>query len=207
MPNACVVGCCPHARRGPKTGVRFHAIPREPEFRQRWLAAISHKKWKSGVVPSQIRFCERHFTPEDYECNLEVLQSASGTTRYARLRKDAVPSLFLHAETCTNSTAEECRQTQEADQPGPSSVQYGREVPAMPCSRGIQAVVAVASAKVQATSTRSTGTQTALKPKILVTCSTQTDNVPSRSPIGAPHASPARPTPPPALQCPASSIS
>ncbi|XP_064482590.1 uncharacterized protein LOC135395287 isoform X2 [Ornithodoros turicata] len=90
MPNVCAVECCETKQiRG--CGVRFHKLPTKQPVRSLWLRALRRRDGNRTVL-----VCSRHFPSHSYERNLSVLQEIGLSLRNARLREDAVPTLYLH---------------------------------------------------------------------------------------------------------------
>ena len=75
----------------------FHKIPKDKILRDKWLKAINRNPREFSVNSSGC--CCRHFEPHDY---ITSLKGSFGIykTSTKKLKKDAVPTLFLdHEET------------------------------------------------------------------------------------------------------------
>ncbi|XP_064215744.1 THAP domain-containing protein 5 isoform X2 [Tribolium castaneum] len=76
--SCCAYGC---TQRATKKGVTFHAFPRDPALRKKWVIAIN----RDNFVPTEnSRICGKHFQDSDY-----IIQIGK-----KRLENDAVPSVF-----------------------------------------------------------------------------------------------------------------
>ena len=73
----------------------FHKIPKDRILRDKWLKAINRNPQEFSVNSSGC--CSRHFEPRDYIISLKGSLLHTSTKK---LKKDAVPTLFLdHDET------------------------------------------------------------------------------------------------------------
>ncbi|CAG9761799.1 unnamed protein product [Ceutorhynchus assimilis] len=81
MVESCsAINCTKRRKKGVK--LKFHRIPKDPNFRQAWLQALG----RMNFHPTERKVvCENHFTEDDYEIN-------SHGNRV--LKKGAVPSIF-----------------------------------------------------------------------------------------------------------------
>ncbi|XP_049268661.1 uncharacterized protein LOC119383891 isoform X2 [Rhipicephalus sanguineus] len=74
------------------TGESTHRVPDDAEMRQTWLRLMG---WPATTTRARMFVCGRHFTPDDYTRNPDVMQSSGFQFERIRLKKGAVPSLFL----------------------------------------------------------------------------------------------------------------
>lgn len=90
----CVTGCSHYQLSSP--GVIFHAFPAAgSERRKLWTDAVYGSGSQKSLSPTARKLvCSDHFLPECYERNLRVLADAGVSTKFTRLKPDAVPSIF-----------------------------------------------------------------------------------------------------------------
>ncbi|XP_064464267.1 uncharacterized protein LOC135375502 isoform X2 [Ornithodoros turicata] len=96
MPTVCgVPGCKLQHSKG--DDVRYHSVPKK--YKEEWLRAIN---WPPGeAVPRNLRVCSRHFAEDAYGRNLLMLKAACGTSKHARLKPGALPTLALRSVSVT----------------------------------------------------------------------------------------------------------
>ncbi|KAG0444503.1 hypothetical protein HPB47_013727, partial [Ixodes persulcatus] len=92
MPNFCAaVGCTNRYRRG--CSVRFHHFPADPELSKQWVLAMRRDKF----VPNKHSvLCSEHFSVGAYDDKVRLMNEMGMDVKTARLKRDAVPSNFLH---------------------------------------------------------------------------------------------------------------
>ena len=90
MPCRCVVAGCSNTT---KEGVSLHRFPPDPKYRRIWTASVklTRAKWSGPTEHSMI--CSAHFEPT-YMYFDRGLQSQFGMRFKAKLRPDAVPTIF-----------------------------------------------------------------------------------------------------------------
>ena len=100
MPQCCVFGCTNTSGEtcDPIRKISHHQFPRELNLRRAWITKINRKDWtptKNSVV------CSHHFNDEDFEIDMyaKIMDTES---RCRRLKKGAIPSLFLKGEKCSS---------------------------------------------------------------------------------------------------------
>lgn len=73
----------------------FHRFPGDIERRKLWTDALYLWDPEKSLSPTaRILICSDHFLPECYERNMRVLADCGFSTKYAKLKPDAVPSIF-----------------------------------------------------------------------------------------------------------------
>ena len=88
----CVINSCKSLRKNASSNVEiFHKIPEDRILRNKWLKAINRNPEKFSVNAAIC--CSRHFEPRCYINSVLYKRSK-------KLKKDAIPTLFLdHEET------------------------------------------------------------------------------------------------------------
>lgn len=93
--SCCAVGCKNNPLRNPD--VRFHQFPKDPDLKKVWVEAVRRVDFGKPWTPtSRSKLCSDHFTLDSYERDLRLLAAAGFSLKSARLKRDAVPSLFAH---------------------------------------------------------------------------------------------------------------
>lgn len=103
--SRCCVRCCSNYQLY-SPGVSFHKFPRDAARRKLWMDVVV--RWNSGRPLSENRralVCSDHFLPECYDRNLRVLADAGFSTKFARLKMDAVPSVLPDRRTAIRDQA------------------------------------------------------------------------------------------------------
>ncbi|XP_041847555.1 uncharacterized protein LOC121643965 isoform X1 [Melanotaenia boesemani] len=77
--SCCAVGCT--NRQGHKPGISFYRIPKNPERRRQWIAAINRKSWEPTALS---RLCSEHFL--------------NGQKSDNPLSPNYVPTVFAHTK-------------------------------------------------------------------------------------------------------------
>ena len=94
----CAINSCKNSnlRKNANSHVEiFHSIPKDKILRDKWLKAINRNPQKFSVDAAIC--CSRHFESYDY---VRGLNGSNGTFTSKKLKKGAVPTLFLdHEET------------------------------------------------------------------------------------------------------------
>ncbi|KAM7299192.1 uncharacterized protein ISCGN_019759 [Ixodes scapularis] len=102
--RCCVRSCSNYQLYSP--GVSFHVFPRDAARRKQWMDVVV--QWNSGRPLSENRralVCSDHFLPECYDRNLRLMADAGFSTKFARLRTDAVPSVLSDRRTAIRDQA------------------------------------------------------------------------------------------------------
>lgn len=110
MPGTrCAVKSCPntyHKTKVPHSGIKgvqikYHAFPKNPNYSKLWIQRCNEEK---PINEKYARICSDHFLDEDYERDLkgELL----GQKLVKVLKKDAVPSIWLHINENQNTSSE-----------------------------------------------------------------------------------------------------
>ena len=108
MPNCSAIGCT--NRSSDKDGtVSFHRLP--TTRRNIWLTKI---KRKGGEKLTDIRICSNHFEEECFERDLKA--ELMGTDSRKRLKRDAVPTLFVFTAHTDKRTLSEARKEKASKQ-------------------------------------------------------------------------------------------
>ena len=92
----CVINSCKNSnlRKNASSHVEiFHSIPKDRILRDKWLKAINRNPQKFSVDAAIC--CSRHFESHNY---VRGLNGSNGTFTSKKLKKGAVPSLFLDHE-------------------------------------------------------------------------------------------------------------
>lgn len=91
--GCCVAGCSNCQLNSP--GILFHRFPGDNERRKLWTDALYLWDPEKSLSPTaRILICSDRFLPECYERNMRVLADSGFSTKYAKLKPDAVPSIF-----------------------------------------------------------------------------------------------------------------
>ncbi|CAN8013824.1 unnamed protein product [Ixodes persulcatus] len=91
--RCCVASCLNYQLTSP--GVVFHKFPRDSARLIVWTDIV--RRWNSGKPwspNSRTMICSDHFLPECYQRDLRLLCDAGFSTKYARLKPNAVPSIL-----------------------------------------------------------------------------------------------------------------
>ncbi|KAG7176606.1 Zinc finger MYM-type protein 1-like 6, partial [Homarus americanus] len=102
MPYCCADDC----RNGEGSGRSFFRFPRNPEQRKIWESRVGREGWRSTLTTV---LCSDHFVKTDYEVDPDLLSSFC-TRRQPRLKKDAVPSVFMCNKEIPTSTQVETKE-------------------------------------------------------------------------------------------------
>lgn len=109
--RCCVAGCSRYQLSSP--GVIFHSFPADTERRKLWTDAVHRSD--SGKPPlsptARLLICSDHFLPECYERDLHLFADAGFSTKYAKLKPDAVPSIFAGRTPSEDGTCVKRRRT------------------------------------------------------------------------------------------------
>ncbi|KAG0422599.1 hypothetical protein HPB47_001582 [Ixodes persulcatus] len=98
--RCCVAGCSNYQLNSP--GILFHRFPSDNERRKLWTDALYLWDPEKSLSPTaRILICSDHFLPECYERNMRVLADSGFSTKYAKLRPDAV---LLSDSSCNQNT-------------------------------------------------------------------------------------------------------
>lgn len=91
--RCCVAACSRCQLSSP--GVIFHSLPADTERRKLWTDAVHRSGCEKPLSPTaRLLICSDHFLPECYERDLRLLADTGFSTKYAKLKTDAVPSIF-----------------------------------------------------------------------------------------------------------------
>lgn len=92
--TCCAAGCTNNSQGS--DSLRFHGFPKDPEIKRKWVALICDNSTDRPWSPTaNSKLCSVHFTQDSYHQNLRLLEDAGICTKRARLRSDALPTLFL----------------------------------------------------------------------------------------------------------------
>lgn len=93
MPIKCAVVGCTNSRA--VEGFRLHKFPASEVDFLLWCDAVRRPEWKSNERPKHPAVCNAHFTADDYDGNVELLEVAGWHAGHVLLKHGVIPSRNL----------------------------------------------------------------------------------------------------------------
>ena len=110
MAHCSIVGC--KNKQANNSEVTYFTLPKDPQRRKNWLAAISRDK---SNLPSNIFVCSDHFEDKYFDKLWDIQNRLSYTDRpiKRKLISAAIPTLLSHKQILTPRKSSEIREKQK----------------------------------------------------------------------------------------------